>query len=54
MEKRFDITLTQGYVYKVAGMLNAGMIPVNNMNSSLKIRLQFLLVGLNFRVQSNE
>ena len=30
MEKRFDITLTQGYVNKVAGMLNTHMIPVNS------------------------
>ena len=30
MEKRFDISLRQDYLNKVAGMLNQGMIPVNN------------------------
>ena len=30
MKKRFNITLRQGYVNKVAGMLNTSMIPVNN------------------------
>ena len=29
IEKRFDISLRQGYVNKVTGMLNSGMIPVN-------------------------
>ena len=27
--KKFDISLRQGYVNKVVGMLNTGMIPVN-------------------------
>ena len=30
MEKRLDTTLRQGYVCKVAEMLNKGMIPTNN------------------------
>ena len=30
MKKRFDISLREGYVNKGAGMLNQGMIPVNN------------------------
>ena len=30
MEKRFDISLKQGYMNKVAEMVNQGMIPVNN------------------------
>ena len=30
MEKRFDVSLRQGYVNKVTGMLSKGMIPVNN------------------------
>ena len=32
MEKRFDISLRQGYINKVAGMLNQGMIPVDNID----------------------
>ena len=30
MEKRLNVTLRQGYVCKVAEMLNKGMIPTNN------------------------
>ena len=30
MEKRLNTTLRQGYVCKVAEMLNSGMIPTNN------------------------
>ena len=30
MEKRLDTTLRQGYVCRVAEMLNKGMIPTNN------------------------
>ena len=30
MVKRLDVTLRQGFVNKVSGMLNRVMIPVNN------------------------
>ena len=30
MEKRFDISLRQGYVNKGTELINSGMIPINN------------------------
>ena len=40
MEKIFDVTLIQGYVNKVAGMLDQSMIPVNKEDI-----LHYLILG---------
>ena len=54
MEKRFDITQRQGYVNKVAGMLNQRMVPVNNDNILHQLILEKTKSGEVIRGGSNQ